>query len=104
MLMLISILICSEYFHMTKIICARNVKTASVSGLGFWYWIQSPEFQVLHPDTGSGVAGPTSWDLDLGFQVPGIGSQSIQCPLQSMAKKSSESVTGITKFDSYCKV
>ena len=120
MLMLISILICSEYFHMTKIICARNVKTVSVSGLGFWYWIQSPESWYWIWSRRSYIVGPGSWIPSSGYWVP-VHSMAITKygkknqrkvwqVLQSLiaiAKfnvKVLVSVTGIPKYDRYCKV
>ena len=55
MLRFISILIWSEYFHMTKIIRSRNVKTG-------------PAFELLVQDPGSWILGPESWVPGLNFE------------------------------------
>ena len=89
MLILISTLICNEYFHMTRIIHARIVQTVCNIKLKPWSYISGPGFWVL--DCGFQILGLGSlipWFLDLRFWVQGVRSR----------------VLGLGPFSNYYKV
>ena len=89
MLILISILICNEYFHMTRIIHVRIVQTVCNIKLKPWSCISGPGFWVL--DCGFQILGLGSlipWFLDLRFWVQGVRSR----------------VLGLGPFSNYYKV
>ena len=64
MLLLISILIYSEYFHMTNIISARSVKTLGKI-IRSWVWVLGTGFKVVNS---------RYWIVGLESQVLGSGS------------------------------
>ena len=75
----ILILICHEYFHMTKITRARCPNSVKYNDLCSWPWVFDPGFKVL--DMGSQlwglvfwILGPRSLVLGHALQVPGTGS------------------------------
>ena len=70
MLKLISILICNEYFHMTKIIGARNVQTVCKI---------KPKPGLHISGLSSSILDSLSWILHLKSQVQGLGSLVLVC-------------------------
>ena len=132
MLMFISMLIWREYFHMTKIIGARNVKTVRIWILGLESTVLDSRCWVL----GSGflswfwcsIMDPGSWVLGLIFWVLGLVPvsryykmwqkyiskcdryykvwQLLQSATESLYKlwRVLQNATGITKCDRYYKV
>lgn len=95
MLILISILICNEYFHVAKIISARKILTVCnikpkawsyISGLGVWVigsgssmlaslsWVLDLESQFVGSDSWSWFLDSRSWDKSLRSQALGLSS------------------------------
>ena len=62
------ILICNEYFYMTKIICARNIQTVFDIKPKLW-------LQIWYLGSGFSVKSVQTWITDIGFWVLDLETQ-----------------------------
>ena len=69
MLILTSILVYNEYFHITKVICARNLQTVRKRKPKTWPQISSPGSEFWVRVLWFLIPSPGSWILDQRFQV-----------------------------------
>lgn len=102
MLILISILICNEYFHVAKIISARKVLTVCNIKPKAWSYISGLVVWVL--GSGSSMLASLSWVLDLESQFVGSDSWSWFLDSRSWDKSLRSQFLGLSSFSDCHKV